>query len=120
MASKVAGICYIKVDGSQLEVSGNIEIPIAQTSKKAVMSLTGVAGYEEKVQRQFVKLDAIFRSDFPLKTITQGTNMTITTELANGQVYTLAGAFMEGDDVSAKPDTGEVSIEFTGTTGFFQ
>ena len=47
MGQKVAGICYIKLDGQQLEVSGGVECPLLDVKREAVMSLSGVAGYKE-------------------------------------------------------------------------
>lgn len=119
MAGRVSGICYIKVDGSQLEVKGGIETPIARTAKEAVMGLSGNAGYKETIQRQFLKLSAIFTNDFPINTIMQGTNMTLTAELANGRVYTLSNAWLEGEAM-ANGEEGTLELEFTGITGTWQ
>lgn len=120
MAGRVAGICYIKVDGAQLEVKGGIEVSIAQTSKEKVVGLTGVAGYKESVQPPFIKVEAIFTKDFPISTITNGSNMTITAELANGKVATLANAWLEGSDIAVNAEEGTINLEFTGTTGIWQ
>ena len=45
--------------------------------------------------------------------------MTITAELANGKVYTLSGAWLEGE-TSAKGDDGTVDLEFAGLKGIWQ
>ena len=120
MGKKVAGICYIKVDGTQLEVKGNIECPLAPTSKETVMGLNGVAGYKETAKRPFTKLDAIFTSDFPISLLQNGTAMTITSEMANGKVYTLTSAWLEGDGNDVNAEEGSISLEFSGVTGFWQ
>lgn len=118
--ARVAGICYIKVDGSQLEVKGGIEVPIASTAKEVVMGLNGVAGYKETVQRQYIKLEAIFTKDFPFSLIANGNNMTVTAELANGRVYTIANAWLEGNDTSVNAEDGTISLEFSGPVGIWQ
>lgn len=119
MANRVAGMCFIKCDGQQFEVKGSVEAPIMATMRENVMSLTGLAGFKEVAQRQFVKLTAIFTADFPLSLFRSSTNMTVTAEMANGRVYTLAGAFLEGEPV-INGDEGEVEIEFSGTKGIWR
>jgi hypothetical protein len=119
MANRVAGIVYVKCDGQQFEVKGSVEAPIMATMRENVMSLSGLAGYKETAQRQFIKLTAIFTKDFPIALFRSSTNMTIVAEMANGRAYTLAGAFMEGE-ITAKGDDGEVDVEFSGTKGIWR
>ena len=120
MGLRVAGICYVKVDGSQLEVKGGIECPVSSLSREAVMALSGVAGYKEIAKRPFVKVSAIVTPDFPLSQLQAGTNMTITAEMSNGKVYTLAGAWMEGDGNDVNGEEGTIELEFSGISGFWQ
>lgn len=117
--ARVAGICYIKVDGEQLEVSGGVEVPLSDTMRESVMGVAGSAGYKETAQRPFVKVSAIFVAGFPIDKITKGTDMTVTAELPNGRVYTLSGAFLEGEP-SAKADDGLIELEFGGKKGQWQ
>lgn len=119
MGKRVAGICYIKVDGQQLEVKGGVECALAPTKKEAVMGLNGVAGYKETAERPYIKLSAILVPGFPIATLVTGKDMTITAELANGNIYTLSGAWMEGE-AAAKADDGEVELEFSGTRGVWK
>lgn len=119
MAGRVAGICYIKADGVQLEVKGGIEIPLVQNMKETVMGLAGNAGYKETAQRQYIKITAIFTRDFPITTLQAGTNMTVTAELANGKVYTLTNAWLEGETLS-NGEEGTAELEFSGITGVWQ
>ena len=120
MGKRVAGICYIKVDGTQLEVKGGVECPLTSTAKEAVMGLNGVAGYKETAKRPFVKVSAIFTADFPISTLANGSNMTVTVEMANGKVFTLAGAWLEGDGNDANAEEGTIELEFSGLTGIWQ
>lgn len=118
-APRVAGICYIKVDGEQLDAKGSIECPITDNSREAVMGLSGVAGYKETARTPYVKGSFIFTPGFPLSKLNEGTDMTVTAELANGKVYTLSGAFLVGEP-AAKGDDGEVELEFNGIKGIWQ
>lgn len=117
--ARIAGICYIKADGIQLEVKGGIEIPLSQVARETVMGLAGNAGYKETAQRQYVKISAVFTRDFPIATLSQGSNMTVTAELANGKVYTLTNAYLEGETVS-NGEEGTAELEFSGITGIWQ
>lgn len=119
MAKRVAGICYIKVDGSQLEVSGGVEAPVGEVTREAVKGQGGVAGFKEETRVPFVKLSAIFRDDFPMDKVAKATDMTVTAEYPNGKVYTLSDAFMVGEP-SAKADDGTIELEFNGTKGIWQ
>ena len=119
MAKRVAGICYIKVDGEQLEVSGGVECPIVDVKRETFMGLAGPAGLKETALEPFIKLSAIFMPNFPLSTLQTNTEMTVTAELANGKVYTLSGAFLKGEP-SVKGEDGTVDLEFGGKKGQWQ
>lgn len=119
MAKRVAGICYIKVDGEQLEVSGGVECPLAETSRETVMGLSGPAGFKETAIAPYVKLSAIFVPGFPIEKLREGTEMTVTAELANGKVYTLSGAYLVGE-TAIKGDEGATDLEFNGAKGQWQ
>ena len=119
MAKRVAGICYIKVDSDQLEVSGGVEAPLMEVKRETVMAHAGPAGLKETALEPYVKLQAIFMPDFPLDTLRTNTNMTVTAEMANGKVYTLSGAFLKGEP-AAKGDDGTVELEFGGLKGQWQ
>ena len=119
MAKRVAGICYIKVDGQQLEVAGGVEAPILGVKRETVMGVTGPAGYKETALEPYVKLSAIYVPDFPLDTLQNNTDMTVTAEFANGKVYTLSGAFVKGEP-AVKADDGTIEIEFGGKKGQWQ
>lgn len=119
MGKRVAGTCFIKVDGDQLEVSGAVECPLMPVTREAVAGLNSAGYYSEKVLTPYVKLTAIFVDEFPVATLQENTDMTITAELANGKVYTLAGAFLVGEP-SAKGDDGTIELEFNGREGRWQ
>lgn len=119
MAKRVAGICYIKVDGDQLEVAGDIEVPLSEIKRETVMGLAGPAGLKEMALEPYVKLSAIFTPDFPIDTITKNTELTVTAELPNGRVYTLSGAFLRGES-AVKPEDGKVDLDFGGKKGQWQ
>lgn len=119
MAKRVAGICYIKVDGEQLEVEGGVECPLMDTSREPVMGTNGLAGYKETALTPYVKLSAIFVPEFPIEKLRDGTDMTVTAEMANGKVYTLSEAFCVGDN-AVKGTDGMIDLEFNGKRGIWK
>jgi len=116
MGNRIAGTCYVKVDGAQLEVKGGLECPINSRKREPVVASAGVAGFKETVIVPYVKLTAILTPDFPRAKLDTATNMTVTAELANGEVYVLAGAWL-ANEAAAKGDDGETELEFNGMDG---
>jgi hypothetical protein len=116
MAQRIAGICFVKVDGAQFEISGDIEIPLTEYKREAVMGLSGPAGYKETALEPYVKVVALFTPDFPVTTLRTNTTLTVTAELANGVVYTLSNAFVRGEP-KVKPVEGTIEVEFSGSQG---
>lgn len=116
MAKTIAGICYIKVDGEQLSLSGSLSISMAEVTREAVMGSLGVAGCSETPVAP--SLTGTFNVDeaFPISALLNNTNMTVTAECANGMVFTLSGAFVSGE-VSYTPGEGTVQLTFTGEKG---
>lgn len=115
MAQKIAGTCYVKVDGAQLTLSGGCEAPLME-----VMRETVVPGYYKETElKPSLKVTALYTPDFPLKQLVNGTDMTVTCEFSNGKVYVLAGAYLVGEP-AAKGDDATLALEFNGIKGTWQ
>ena len=119
-APKVAGTCFVKVDGTQLELKNEsgIEVPLFSVMRETVMGQSGVAGLKETAKTPYVKGTFIVGPDFPLEKLEESTDMTVTVEFINGKVYTLSGAYTIGD-AAYKSDSGEVELEFNGIKGIW-
>jgi len=119
MGKRIAGTCYFKVDGEQLEISGSVEMPMSDKKRESVMSASGPVGYKETTVVPYFKGTFFLTEEFPLDGITEGTDLTITVELANGRAYTLSGAYLAGD-APVKTEDGTVDLEFFGDKGQWQ
>lgn len=117
--AKIAGTCYIKVDGLQLSPTGGIEVPMNTKLKEKVLDLIGGVDYKETHRAPYIKLTAKVPKGFPRDKIINSDDMTITAELANGDVYVLSNAHVEGE-LNYNPEDGTMDVEFTGEEGFFQ
>jgi len=116
---RLAGTCYIKMDGDQLEVKGGIECPITDNVKETLMGANGPAGYSEMAQRPYIKGTFFFNPNFPISSLSSANDLTVTAELSNGKTYVLSEAWVEGE-VPAKNDDGTVDLEFSGMKGQWQ
>ena len=112
MGQKVAGTCYVKVDGTQLTLKGGVEAPLMDVKRETVVP----GFFKEEDVAGWVKLTAVNTPNFPLKQLIDGTDMTITAELNNGRVYVLFGAYLTGEP-SAKGDEGTIELQFDGAKG---
>lgn len=67
MGQRIAGTCYFKVDGEQLELEGGIEVPLFKTKREATESISGPTGfYKETDVIPFIKGSFLVPSSFPL------------------------------------------------------
>lgn len=118
MGQKFAGTCYIKANGAQLSVEGSVEFPLLKVTRETKIGSNGVVGYSETNVAPYIKCSVFLEKGFPLELLS-GTDMTITAELANGWVYTLSGAWLEGE-VAGNASDGTVTLEFHGMDGNLQ
>lgn len=117
--ARIAGTCYIKVNGEQLSVQGSVEVPVLTATRETLLSTAGVAGWSETQVAPYVSLTAFITEKTTLSTLAEGTEMTITAELANGKVYTLEGAYLAGETAYSASD-GTATLRFEGVHGSFQ
>lgn len=115
---KVAGTCYIKADGVQLPVEGGVEVPLTDVERESINTSAGVY-FSEKDVTPYTKVSCVIPGDFPREKITKSTDMTITSELANGMVYVLSGAWLK-NPAALKGDEGKSELEFEGNKGIYQ
>lgn len=116
MGKRLAGTCYFKVDGQQLELQGNLEFPMTTVSRETLLSTGGPVGYKETLGAPYIQGDFIVTTDFPVDLLMESESMTITAECANGMVYTLSDAWLVGD-AAYKPVDGTITLKFEGLDG---
>ncbi len=117
--SRIAGTCYFKLDGLQISATGGVEVPMNTKVRDDVIGLDGSVDHKETHRAPYVKFTGKVPKDFPVDKITESTEMTITAELANGQVYVLSQAWLHGE-ANHNPEEGTVDLEFHGTEGGYQ
>lgn len=115
MGQKVAGTCYVKVDGQQMVITGGIEAPLAKFTRETIAP----GCFKEEDLAPFLKVDAVKTAGIDWAKIATATNMTVTCEFRDGSTYVLTGAYVVGD-MNVTGDDGKVAIEFNGTDGDWQ
>jgi len=115
MGKKVAGTAYIKVDGTQLTVTGGAEAPLMDVKRETIYP----GYYKEEKLAPHLKMTVIHDPDLPIKTLTEGKDMTVTCEFSNGKVYVLSGAYLV-DEPASKGDDGTIEFQFDGIKGVWQ
>lgn len=115
---RIAGTTYFKVDGTQLSLTGGIEVPLNQAVKESIVGLDGSNDYKETTRAPYIKGTFKVPKDFPISKLAAGDDMTCTTELANGLVYVLKGAWLEGE-ANLNAEDGTADLQFNGKEGFF-
>lgn len=116
MTERLAGVCFCKVDGDMLNLEGSITISPAEATREAIVASTGVIGYRETPRAPTVEVTTYPESKAQIATLMNSTALTVTAELANGLVYTLAEAFVSGEP-SFDAEAGTATITFTGVRG---
>ena len=109
--ARIGGTCYFKIDGQQLSLTGGIEVPMNRTVNDDIIGLDGSVDRKETHRAPYVKGTFKVPKNCP--------EMTITAELANGQVYVLSSAWLHGE-ANHNAEEGTVDLEFHGEEGDYQ
>lgn len=108
--ARVAGTCFFKVDGQQLEttVEGDLDVTLLKVKRETLKP----GFYKETAQIPRMSGTFIFPKKFP-KDVLSRDDLTITAELANGEVVTLQQAYVVDETVVKNAD-GTVDLAFEG------
>ena len=114
--ARIGGTCYFKIDGQQLSLTGGIEVPMNRTVNDDIIGLDGSVDRKETHRAPYVKGTFKVPKNFPVSKITSSDEMTITAELANGQVYVLSSAWLHGE-ANHMPKKGRLILSSTVKKG---
>ena len=90
-----------------------------RTVNDDIIGLGGSVDRKETHRAAYVKGTFKVPKNFPVSKITSSDEMTITAELANGQVYVLSSAWLHGE-ANHNAEEGTVDLEFHGEEGDYQ
>ena len=114
MASqKIGGVAFLKVDGVQYSLRGNLKIMPLTSTRTGVAGQDGVHGTTRKPVVPYMEMDISDLGGLSVKALQAIDNSTITAELDNGKVYILVNGWYAGEAVVDSMD-GKVGARFEG------
>ena len=116
--NRIGGTSYLSYGGTSLTLgTGTHTISLMEFERTGVpRSDGGGAGYTEASRIPFIEVEALSVSTLDMAALQAFSNGTVVSELANGTVATLNGAWLAGTpDVDA--NAGTVSVRFEGLSG---
>lgn len=119
MANRVAGVCYIKIDGTQYTLKGKLTYQPLTTEKTNVTGQDGPHGYKEMPISPFIKGTFTDLGGVSVQQLQNLTASTITAELANGKTIIVNNGWLEGK-VEVNTEEGEYEAQFNGMSAIEQ
>lgn len=113
MGQRLAGTCYITVDGEQLLLQGSLTANKGMVTREPLVANGRVVGYSEGVVNPHIDGTVYVPPGFPLKKLQDSTDMTVVAEFANGESCTLSGAWV-ANELDYSGQEGTLSITFNG------
>lgn len=111
--NRVAGVAFLKADGQQFALRGNMTVSMGSVERETVTGQDGVHGYTEKPMAPFIEADITDSGGVSIEAIERITRATVTAELANGKVYVLREAWvMKAPELNTTD--GTMSVRFEG------
>ena len=115
-ANRVGGVAFIKVDGFQYLLRGDLTVSIDLFERTGVAGQDSVHGYTENPRVPFISATLTDTGGMSLSQLQQVTCSTITVELNNGKVYILRDAWAaEARELNTAE--GSVAVRFEGMAG---
>jgi hypothetical protein len=110
----IAGTAYLKVDGNQLALKGNLTVSGSSVERTGIAGQDQVHGYQELPRVPYIEADV---STVPEQTTTEElelmTDVTVTADLVNGFTYVLRNAWVKGP-IEINTHDGQYRIRFEG------
>lgn len=110
----IAGTAYLKVDGNQLALKGNLTVSGSAWERTGIAGQDNVHGYQELPRVPYIEADI---STVPEQVTTEElellTDVTVQADLVNGFTYVLRNAWCKGP-IEINSHDGQFRIRFEG------
>lgn len=110
----IAGTAYLRVNGSQLALKGNLTVSGSPFERTGIAGQDGVHGYQELPRVPYIEADI---STVPEQVTTEDLerliDVTVQCDLANGFSYVLRSAWTKGP-IEINTADGQFRIRFEG------
>lgn len=109
----VAGSLYLKIDGEQYDLRGDIKISPVNVQREGIVGLDGPHGFKETPVLPYIEAMITDGAGLSLQDLMALTNSTVTAELKNGKTYILREGFTT-TAIELDGDEGQFSLRFEG------
>lgn len=110
----VAGIAYLKQDGTQHSLRGSFTIRPHNRTREEVVGQDGFHGFKETEVAPSIEATITDRGGLSIMALQEVTDATITAELVNGKTYILNSAFYAGP-AELDASEGSLPVKFVGS-----
>lgn len=112
----LGGTAFLKVDGRQYQLRGNLAVSIDGIEREGVAGQDGVHGYIERPRVPQITADLTDSDGLSLTDLKNIKDATVTAELNNGKVYVLRNAWtLAAHEINT--GDAQVSVTFQGLSG---
>jgi hypothetical protein len=115
MAQRIAGIAFLKVDGSIYPLRGNFTVSPSPLERAGISGQDFVHGFSEMPRVPYIEGDVSLVPDLSMDTVDAIVNATVTAELANGKVYVLREAWCRSA-LELNTREGQTRVRFEGVS----
>lgn len=116
MSNKRAGRIFFRVGGVQHDAKGSFTCNSGGDKREAIVGADAIHGFKSTPQVPFVEGAITDSTDLDIDALKAIENTTVTVELANGKVFTLANAWYAADG-DLTTEEGEMQVRFEGLHG---
>lgn len=110
---RVGGMIQVMVQGARYDAKGSFTYNLGTPMRETITGADGIHGYKEMPQVAFIEGVVTDRPGLSLRDLTEGTDINVTLQLANGKVITLRDAWFAGEG-SASTEEGEINVRWEG------
>jgi hypothetical protein len=109
----IGGIAYVKVDGTQYMLRGDLVVSWATTSRTGVAGMDGIHGYTEAPVIPYIHATFTDTGGLSMQQFHDMCDVTVTAELQNGKHYILVKAWVAGVQ-ELNTTEGSIAVQFQG------
>ena len=115
MAQRIAGVAFLKIDGSLYPLRGNFTISPSAVERAGIAGQDYIHGYSELPRLPVISGDVSLVQELSMDDVEATTQSTVTAELANGKTYVLREAWCTSAlELNARE--GQVRITWQGVS----
>ena len=92
--NKIAGTVFLKVDGEQLQLRGDLVVSPGSAERESVVGQDAVHGFKEMPRAPFIEGTFSDGAAVSLEALQRQSDVTVQAELASGKQYVLRNAWL--------------------------